>query len=307
MAAEWAGFRQAVVQLGKPSRNGLKANVPLDVSLICHRMSIAVQNLPAFGAFPSSSVDVGAMRPAMVMVLAVAVLALPGAVLAFSTRFELPVQDFAANQGSGFANDKGSALARAIESKGWQAAGALFRFTPAGLAARPDRSVTVAVRVDEETARAIVVRAPAVPAAQRMSATLAGLRLAPAAYNLGMARGYQTFSGSPGQTYSLPGSDTRRQEMPDLSALVRGTDAPSAESRLAARISLGERERAGRAPRTLESLGEQSVDLGGSYRVLRNLDVTAGVRYSQDRDRLKPINDGKTDGQAVFVGTQFRF
>ena len=39
----------------------------------------------------------------------------------------------------------------------------------------------------------------------------------------------------------------------------------------------------------------------------RNLDVTAGVRYSQDRDRIAPLTDAEQDGQAVYVGTQFRF
>ena len=84
-------------------------------------------------------------------------------------------------------------------------------------------------------------------------------------------------------------------------------DAPGTPARLAPHITLAEKDRPGRAPRTLESMGEQSVDLGGSYRLTRNIDVTAGVRYSQDRDRLKPLSDGKQDDQAVFVGTRFRF
>jgi hypothetical protein len=64
---------------------------------------------------------------------------------------------------------------------------------------------------------------------------------------------------------------------------------------------------AGRAPRTFAGDGNDQVDLGGSYRVTRNLDVTAGVRYSQERERLIPPADGKQDNQAVYVGTQFRF
>jgi hypothetical protein len=31
------------------------------------------------------------------------------------------------------------------------------------------------------------------------------------------------------------------------------------------------------------------------------------VRYSQERERLRPLTDGKQDSQAVYVGTQFRF
>ena len=63
----------------------------------------------------------------------------------------------------------------------------------------------------------------------------------------------------------------------------------------------------GRADRPLDVLGDQSVDVSGSYRVMKNLDVTAGVRVTQDRDRLAPLTDTEQDTQAVYVGTQFRF
>jgi opacity protein-like surface antigen len=253
---------------------------------------------------PLAGQQVGGSRPALIIVGAVSVLALPSAVLAFSTRFDMPPPDFAANQGMGaFAPGQADPrLARAIANRP-QGKGPLYRFTPAGLATRPDRSVTVAVRVDAETARAIVVRAPS--ASSRAIPNVAVLRIAPAAYSLGLSRGYQNFAGN-AQTYTLPGVDMRKQDTPDLSAFAQA-DPASSEPRLAPRLSLGERDRAGRAPRTLESMGEQSVDVGGAYRITRNLDVTAGVRYSQDRDRLKAIPDGKSDSQAVFVGTQFKF
>jgi hypothetical protein len=55
-------------------------------------------------------------------------------------------------------------------------------------------------------------------------------------------------------------------------------------------------------------LPKDSIDVGGSYSLSRNLDVTAGVRYkSQDRDRLAPLADAQRDSQAVYVGTAFRF
>jgi len=47
--------------------------------------------------------------------------------------------------------------------------------------------------------------------------------------------------------------------------------------------------------------------LGGSYSVTRNLDVTAGVRLKNERDRMAPLTDSRQDSQAVYVGTQFRF
>jgi hypothetical protein len=248
-------------------------------------------------------------KPSLIMAGAVCVLALPSAVLAFSARVDLGTLDageeLGANQGAGkFAPGRADPrLALAIAAR-QHAQGPLFRFTPAGLATRPDRMVTVVVRYDSMAARAIVVKG------LRNGANLAmnnssTLRIAPAAYNLGLSRGFGSFSGSTGN-FSLPGGDARRAAMPDLSAYARAEPAGE-ESRLAPHISLGEHERPGRAPRTLESAGEQSVDLGGAYRVTRNLAVTAGVRYSQDRDRLKSSSDLKSDSQAVFVGTQFKF
>ena len=50
-----------------------------------------------------------------------------------------------------------------------------------------------------------------------------------------------------------------------------------------------------------------SLGVGGSYRLTRNLDVTGGVRYKIQRDRLEPLADQRRDSQAVYVGTAFRF
>ena len=181
--------------------------------------------------------------------------------------------------------------------------GRLFRFTPAGSSNRPGRSVTVAVRVDEDVMRAVSVRGPLGGTAAQSGAT--PFRIAPVAYNLGVARGYQSFAaGQPIATTTT----LRKIDMPDLSAFEPGKGAAkSGTSRFAPRIAIDEKDRAGRAPRTLEGEGEYQVDLGGSYRVSRNLQVIGGVRYSNDRDRVAPLTDGKQDSQAVYVGTQFRF
>ena len=65
--------------------------------------------------------------------------------------------------------------------------------------------------------------------------------------------------------------------------------------------------KAGRSPRTLEGAGNQSVDLSTSYRVVGNVNVTAGVRLSKDSNRLAPLTDGVEDDQAVYVGTRVSF
>jgi hypothetical protein len=181
----------------------------------------------------------------------------------------------------------------------------LMRFTPAGVSDRGERAVTVAVRVDEIVARAISVRS-AIDATKEQVVSESGVRIAPTRYNLGISRGYQSFAKpTPAPAVSSTLSDVG---IPNLADFRPSPGAKPDESRFAARIALEEGNKAGTSPRTIDSRGDQAVDVAGSYRLTRNLDVTAGVRYSQERDRLAPLADStKQDSQAVYVGTQFRF
>ena len=182
----------------------------------------------------------------------------------------------------------------------------LMRFTPAGVAERASRSVTVAIRVDEQTARAISVRS-AIAAGQDQLAGEAGVRIAPTRYNLGLSRGYQNFAKAPEQPRVLSRA-LSDASIPNLADFRPSAGARPDESRFGARIALEEQAKAGTSPRTLDSRSDQAVDVEGSYRLTRNLDVTAGVRYSQERDRLAPMAETtQQDSQAVYVGTQFRF
>ena len=190
-------------------------------------------------------------------------------------------------------------LARLVADRSG-ASGKLLRFTPAGTANQSSRSVTVAVRVDNDTARAISVRS-ALAAAQDESSSMT-VRIASTRYNLGLSRGYENFAKAPDLAKDL--SDA---SIPDLASFRPSPGAKETPSRFNARIALEEAQKTGRAPRTREALGDQTVDVGGSYSVTNNLDVTAGVRYSQDRDRLAPLTSDQQDSQAVYVGTQFRF
>ncbi|WP_231636164.1 hypothetical protein [Novosphingobium sp. ST904] len=118
-----------------------------------------------------------------------------------------------------------------------------------------------------------------------------------------MARGYQNFAPETAPQALGKGLS----DAPELKkfSLQAGT-ADQKESRFSPRISIDEKHVAGRAPRTFSGEAGE-VDLGGAYRVTENLDVTAGLRYSQERERLVPLTDGRQDSQAVYVGTQFRF
>jgi hypothetical protein len=177
-----------------------------------------------------------------------------------------------------------------------------MRFTPAGTSLDADRTVTLAIRVDPEVARAISVRG-AIKGAQAeagISPSLAAL--APARVNLGISRGYQSFAKPVAPSLGL-----KTIEMPDLATFRPREGVKETPSRLQPRLALESETRTGRSPRTLEGAGEQAVDLSAGYRLSRNLNVTAGLRLSQERDRLGPLTDAVRDDQAVYVGTQFRF
>lgn len=184
-----------------------------------------------------------------------------------------------------------------------------LRFTPAPRAPRGDRVVTMAVRVDRATAQAITVRRTlaGASAGKLVRALDAGPAIAPARYNLGSARGFASFAAAPTpKALAVPGG-IRDAALPDIAAYRIDAARPGKPSRFQPRIAFEDANDTGRAPRTLEGSGEQSVEVGGAYRVLKNLDVTAGVRVSQDRNRIAPLTDGVADDKAVYVGTQFRF
>lgn len=237
---------------------------------------------------------------ALVLCATVSVLALPSAVLAFSSSYDLAPATAAGSpaNGSFIPAMVDPRLSRSITVRALSK-GRMFRFTPAATPSGIDSSVvTVAVRVNEGNAAALALRRSV-----NIEVSPAGseMPIAPTAYSLGAARGYRSFAQN-----AAPAVPIRQLDAPDLASFKPKPGVTSDPSRFAPRIALDEREKAGRSPRTFEQ-GDQQVDLGGSYRLTRNLNVTAGVRYSSDHDRLRPLTDGRQDSQAVYVGTQFRF
>lgn len=242
----------------------------------------------------------GSGTAALLLAGAVGMLALPSAVLALSNRFDPGPQAPQAEVASGtfMPAEVDPRLARSISVRALSK-GRAFRFTPAATSSRLDRSVTVAVRLDASSARRVMLGTK-----QGANEVVSGgaFGIAPAGYSLGSARGYRSFAQSSGAI------ETRKGDIPDLAAFKPSTATTKGDpGRFSPRIALDEKEKLGRSPRTFEQ-NDQTVDVGGSYRLSRNLNVTAGVRYSSsDRDRLLPLTDGRQDNQAVYVGTQFQF
>lgn len=170
-------------------------------------------------------------------------------------------------------------------------------FTPAAGKTIAERMFTVAVRVDNDVARAVSVRS-AIESA-RGEPGRRDIAIAPSAFDLGVARGYQSFAKPSAE---LPKS-VSRMSVPDLAEFRPSKGAKDEPSRFRPRVSIDQ----DRTSRTLDGRGDREVDLGGAYRVSRNFDVTAGVRLSDERDRLSPLTDGAEDSQSVYIGTQLRF
>ena len=181
----------------------------------------------------------------------------------------------------------------------------LMRFTPANSASDGSgRAVTVAVRVDQRVAQILSGRTSV--DSGRDGTADSGMRLASSRYNLGLSRGYSSFAQAPAQVSDLA-ANLSSAEVPDLAEFEPRAGAADKPSRFAARIELEEEAPAGRPANANDQLGDRMLDVGGSYSLTRNLNVTAGVRYQQERD-LRPLPDVRQqDSQAVYIGTQFRF
>jgi hypothetical protein len=212
-------------------------------------------------------------------------------------------------------------LARFIAERG--GISRLKRFTPAGVDSRANRSVTVAVRVNAEEARALQVRSAIEAAQESVSDSPAGVRIGSTRYNLGLSRGYQNFAQSavqftPQSDGQIAGRNAGQDAVlskrlsdaaiPNLAEFRPSRGAARDETRFAARIADETATDSAVAARPAQSVDQQALDIAGSYRLTRNLDVTAGVRYSQERDRAVPLQSrAEQDNQAVYIGTQFRF
>ena len=186
-------------------------------------------------------------------------------------------------------------LAAEFARRGFQANS--FRFTPSG--ASPDKSKAVKVAVRARTTTANVRSTATAENIAETSATQV-TAITPTAYNLGVAVGWKRFA--------LSGDVARVQG----GALPGGREAAEvgvsyAGKKFTGRVMVGAERTDGTQPRILPEESSYSLDVGGSYSLARNLNVTGGVRYKIQRDRLEPLADERRDSQAVYIGTAFRF
>jgi hypothetical protein len=165
-----------------------------------------------------------------------------------------------------------------------------FRFTPAD-----SRNASRRV-VDLAKARSVI---PGVTP-PRVTGNTASVGLAPIAFNLATSDAQKNFSLS---------GDLAKVDLATVSGSRKSTDSSALYSGRRANAKLtAHTDQPTPGATHLIGVPSYSIDVGGSYSLTKNFDVTAGVRYkSQDRDRLTRLTSDRPDSQAVYVGTAFKF
>lgn len=171
-----------------------------------------------------------------------------------------------------------------------------FRFTPATASLDKSKAVRVAVRARSGTATQVAARAGAGGADNAPTAVTA---ITPTAYNLGVAVGWKRFALS---------GDVARVENGIVPGERKAAEVGIAYSgkKAGGRVKVAA-ERVEGTQRLTGVDATYSVDVGASYSIARNIDVTGGVRYKVQQDRLEALTDARRDSQAVYIGTAFRF
>lgn len=186
-------------------------------------------------------------------------------------------------------------MARELRRAGISSRG--MRFTPSSRR-DDDQPVTVAVRARANTPAQAAREAEVAMATTSATSVTA---ITPSAYNLGVSVGWRRFaiSGDVGRVDSglLPG---RSRESADVGVSYSG-------NRWSTRVQISADRPTEQTPSLIGDDERVALDVGGSYSIARNIDITGGVRYQRQYRIERPAQDDRQDSQAVYVGTAFRF
>jgi len=167
----------------------------------------------------------------------------------------------------------------------------LFRLTPS---AAPGGSKALRIAVRGHANAPVVVARGVEASATPVTA------ITPTAYSLGASVGWKRFAltGDIDRVEGGPVRGGREQAEVGVSYNLK---------RFTARAEAGLARSAADTPSAVADPDTYVVGVGGSYRIARNFDLTGGVRYKIERDRLEPLADQRRDSQSVYIGTAFRF
>lgn len=167
-----------------------------------------------------------------------------------------------------------------------------FRFTPSSIDKPGAGAVTVAVRARSSRSPAAI--------ADRLPAAGPSVSVAPIAYNLGVAVGWKRFAVSGDLAKVDLGAIPGGREVADVGVSYTGRS-------FSGRVKAESARPLANQPRLTADAPSYALDVGGAYSITRNLDLTAGVRYKTERDRLPQLTENRRDSQSVYLGTAFRF
>jgi hypothetical protein len=167
-----------------------------------------------------------------------------------------------------------------------------FRLTPS-IAPGNGKSVRIALRGRAATA-VVLARRVAEPSAAPVTA------ITPTLYSLGASVGWKRFAltGDVDRVEGGPVRGGHEQAQVGVSYSLK---------RFTARAEAGLARSNAETPSVVADPETYVVGVGGSYRIARNFDLTGGVRYKIQRDRLEPLTDQRRESQSVYIGTAFRF
>ncbi len=194
-----------------------------------------------------------------------------------------------------------SRLAEKFEERNSAISSSNFPFTPAG-ASQQGRTLTVAARSQRSSSgsNAISVRnsITAVEAGQGKN------RLKKIEFRLTSAKGWQGFNLVPDRRAAV-----KAPLITDLgkSSFRLDKGPKNKPSRFQPDIAVDKDRSATPAARGNAAPDDYKLDVGGSFRISKKVDVTAGVRYKSERDRIAPVSDDRQDSEAVYIGTKIRF
>jgi hypothetical protein len=182
-------------------------------------------------------------------------------------------------------------LAAEFARRGFQSGN--LRFTPSTASSDKSKAIKVAVR-----ARAATAAQAGRTLADASSTPITAIT--PTGYNLGVAVGWKRFalSGDVAKVEGGPVPGGREAAEIGVSYSLK---------KFTGRLEVGAERSDPNQVRIAPVESSYSLGVGGSYRIGRNLDVTGGVRYKVERDRLQALEDERRDSQALYIGTAFRF
>jgi hypothetical protein len=178
-----------------------------------------------------------------------------------------------------------------------------FPFTPVGAVQGAQHTITIAARTDS------LLSSKAISTRNMITSIEPGLtqavNLNKSDFRLTSARGWKDFK--------LPGSGGLAVKTPvtNISAAagnyrLDGNEAVK-KSRFKTDVKLDTARQAAPSPRGNAAAGDYKVGLESSFSLSRRVDLTAGVTYNTERNRVAPRADDRKDSEAVYVGTKIRF